>query len=103
MSDATNAHHAPPVREAATADDAYRAALAVIERVDPTVAAAIRGELESQRTQLKLIASENYASPATLLAMGNWLSDKYAEGTVGHRFYAGCEQVDVIEARAVEL
>jgi glycine hydroxymethyltransferase len=67
------------------------------------IAGAIRGELDNQRTQLKLIASENYASPATLLAMGNWLSDKYAEGTVGHRFYAGCEHVDVIEARAVEL
>jgi glycine hydroxymethyltransferase len=85
------------------ATDAYRAALDVIEAVEPTIAGAIRGELHNQRTQLKLIASENYASPATLLAMGNWLSDKYAEGTVGHRFYAGCEQVDVVEARAAEL
>jgi glycine hydroxymethyltransferase len=85
------------------AADAYRAALDVIEAVEPTIAGAIRGELQNQRTQLKLIASENYASPATLLAMGNWLSDKYAEGTVGHRFYAGCAQVDVVEARAAEL
>jgi glycine hydroxymethyltransferase len=85
------------------AADAYRAALDVIEAVEPTVAGAIRGELQNQRTQLKLIASENYASPATLLAMGNWLSDKYAEGTIGHRFYAGCAQVDVVEARAAEL
>jgi glycine hydroxymethyltransferase len=83
--------------------DAYRAALDVIEAVEPTIARAIRGELANQRSQLKLIASENYASPATLLAMGNWLSDKYAEGTVGHRFYAGCEYVDVVEARAAEL
>jgi glycine hydroxymethyltransferase len=82
---------------------AYTAALDVIEAVEPTIAGAIRDELDSQRRQLKLIASENYASPATLLAMGNWLSDKYAEGTVGHRFYAGCEQVDVVEARAAEL
>src|SRR5688572_3971978 len=85
------------------ADTAYRAALDVIEAVEPTIAGAIRGELQNQRSQLKLIASENYASPATLLAMGNWFSDKYAEGTVGHRFYAGCEYVDVVEARAAEL
>ncbi|HEX8802529.1 MAG TPA: glycine hydroxymethyltransferase [Acidimicrobiales bacterium] len=82
---------------------AYAAALDVIGAVEPTVAGAIRAELESQRRQLKLIASENYASPAVLLAMGNWFSDKYAEGTIGHRFYAGCEQVDVVEARAAEL
>ncbi len=82
---------------------AVRSALAVIGRVDPIIADAIAGELGNQRHQLKLIASENYASPATLLAMGNWLSDKYAEGTVGHRFYAGCEFVDIVEARASEL
>ncbi|MGH9234788.1 MAG: glycine hydroxymethyltransferase [Acidimicrobiales bacterium] len=85
------------------ATDAYRAALDVVEAAEPTIAGAIRGELANQRSQLKLIASENYASPATLLAMGTWLSDKYAEGTVGHRFYAGCEYVDVVEARAAEL
>jgi glycine hydroxymethyltransferase len=87
---------------AAAANDAHRAALSVIEAVDPVISGAIRGELANQRSQLKLIASENYASMATLLAMGNWFSDKYAEGTIGHRFYAGCEVVDVIEARAVE-
>ncbi len=81
---------------------AYRAALEVIGAVEPRVAAAIVGELENQRHQLKLIASENYASPAVLLAMGNWLSDKYAEGTPGHRFYAGCEYVDEIELLAAE-
>jgi glycine hydroxymethyltransferase len=89
--------------ENSPATDAYRAALDVVEAVEPTIAGAIRGELDNQRSQLKLIASENYASPATLLAMGTWLSDKYAEGTVGHRFYAGCEYVDVVEARAAEL
>ena len=52
---------------------------------------------------MKLIASENYASPAVLLAMGNWLSDKYAEGAPGHRLYAGCDNVDVIESRVDEL
>jgi glycine hydroxymethyltransferase len=79
---------------------AASAALEVIAAAEPDVAAAIAGELASQRRQLKLIASENYASPAVLLAMGNWLSDKYAEGTVGHRFYAGCEMVDRVESIA---
>jgi glycine hydroxymethyltransferase len=81
---------------------AYRAGLDVVRAVEPRVADAIAGELASQRRQLKLIASENYASPAVLLAMGNWLSDKYAEGTPGHRFYAGCEHVDEIETLAAE-
>jgi len=81
---------------------AFGAGLEVVRAVEPRVAAAIAGELENQRRQLKLIASENYASPAVLLAMGNWLSDKYAEGTPGHRFYAGCEQVDVVETVAAE-
>jgi len=81
---------------------AYRSAMQVIAAAAPDVAGAIVGELESQRRQLKLIASENYASPAVLLAMGNWLSDKYAEGTPGHRFYAGCEMVDRIETLATD-
>jgi glycine hydroxymethyltransferase len=85
-----------------TAAEAFQAANATIAAVEPAVARAIRAELDSQRRQLKLIASENYASPAVLLAMGNWLSDKYAEGTPGHRFYAGCEAVDEIETLASE-
>jgi glycine hydroxymethyltransferase len=76
--------------------------LEAIAAVEPDVAAAISGELGSQRRQLKLIASENYASPAVLLAMGNWLSDKYAEGTTRSRFYAGCEYVDKVEAIAAD-
>ena len=79
---------------------AYSAALETIAAAEPDVAAAIAGELASQRRQLKLIASENYASPAVLLAMGNWLSDKYAEGTTGRRMYAGCEMVDRVESLA---
>ncbi len=79
---------------------AVRSALSVIGSVEPAVAAAITDELTAQRESLKLIASENYASMAVLLAMGNWLSDKYAEGTPGHRFYAGCAQVDRIEELA---
>ncbi|MFD0786719.1 glycine hydroxymethyltransferase, partial [Micromonospora azadirachtae] len=81
---------------------AFRSALEVIRAVEPRVAGAIAAELADQRESLKLIASENYASPATLLAMGNWFSDKYAEGTIGRRFYAGCQNVDTVEALAAE-
>lgn len=87
---------------AATTSDAYRAALDVIASVEPRVADATRKELADQRASLKLIASENYASPAVLLTMGTWFSDKYAEGTIGHRFYAGCQNVDTVEALAAE-
>src|SRR5438034_11837736 len=82
---------------------AFRAALDVVGAALPEVADSIRQELADQRSHLKLIASENFASPAVLLAMGNWLSDKYAEGSPGHRFYAGCDNVDVIESRVDEL
>jgi glycine hydroxymethyltransferase len=87
---------------AQTASTAYRAALQVIESVEPRIAEATRKELADQRDSLKLIASENYASPAVLLTMGSWFSDKYAEGTIGHRFYAGCQNVDTVEAVAAE-
>src|SRR6476661_8776358 len=87
---------------AKTTSTAYDAALEVIASVEPRVAQATRQELADQRSSLKLIASENYASPAVLLTMGTWFSDKYAEGTVGHRFYAGCQNVDTVEALAAE-
>ncbi|MGY1711609.1 glycine hydroxymethyltransferase [Geodermatophilus sp. SYSU D00758] len=92
----------PPTPTAAAASAAYASALEVIGAVEPRVAEAIGAELADQRASLKLIASENYASPAVLLTMGNWFSDKYAEGTVGHRFYAGCQNVDTVEALAAE-
>ena len=82
--------------------NAYRQALEVIGQVEPRIAEATRAELDDQRGSLKLIASENYASPAVLLTMGTWFSDKYAEGTVGHRFYAACQNVDTVEALAAE-
>src|SRR5439155_22944874 len=91
-----------PRYDAATVSSAYRDALAVIAAVEPTIAGAIRSELADQRSSLKLIASENYASPAVLLTMGTWLSDKYAEGTVGHRFYAGCQNIDTVEQAAAD-
>ncbi len=88
--------------DAAAASTAYNSALQVIGAVEPNVAGAIRQELADQRASLKLIASENYASPAVLLTMGQWMSDKYAEGTVGHRFYAGCQNIDTVEQLAAD-
>src|SRR4051812_21583698 len=91
-----------PSSELSAESAAFRSALEVVRSVEPRIADAIAKELHDQRESLKLIASENYASPAVLLAMGNWLSDKYAEGTIGRRFYAGCQNVDTVEAVAVE-
>ena len=68
-----------------------------VERQDPEVWAAIAGEIERQRNGLEMIASENYTSPAVMQAMGSVLTNKYAEGYPGHRYYGGCEFVDVAE------
>jgi len=80
----------------------YVANLDVVGRSYPAVAAGIIKELLDQRRYLKLIASENYCSYAVQSAMGNLLTDKYAEGFIGKRFYAGCENVDVIEQLACD-
>jgi glycine hydroxymethyltransferase len=76
---------------------AYLANLDCVSRVAPEVARSIVRELADQRRNIKLIASENYSSLATQCAMGNLLTDKYAEGIPHHRFYAGCDNVDSIE------
>ncbi len=68
-----------------------------IERQDPAVWAAISGEIDRQRNGLEMIASENYTSPAVMQAVGSVLTNKYAEGYPGHRYYGGCEFVDVAE------
>jgi len=81
---------------------ACMASLDAVGEVYPLIAESIVQELKDQRKYLKLIASENYSSLPVQLAMGNWLTDKYSEGYAGHRFYAGCENVDVIEAAAVD-
>jgi glycine hydroxymethyltransferase len=81
---------------------AYLCNLSETAQVAPEVAASIVKELESQRRQVKLIASENYCSLAVQFAMGNLLTDKYAEGVPYHRFYAGTENVDAVEALAAE-
>ena len=80
----------------------YIANLSEVAKVVPEMAKSIVKELADQRSNLKLIASENYSSIATQLAMGNLLTDKYAEGFARHRFYAGCDNVDDIEAYACE-
>lgn len=82
---------------------AFYASLDVLRDTSPTIATAILQELQDQRQNLKLIASENYSSLATQLASGNLLTDKYAEGYPSHRFYAGCDNVDTIESEAAEL
>lgn len=74
---------------------------------DPAVAAALEGELARERETIELIASENYTSPAVMQAVGSVLTNKYAEGYPRHRYYGGCERVDVVEDlardRACEL
>ncbi len=80
----------------------FLAALDGIEKVSPLVVEKIIQELKDQRTFLKLIASENYSSLAVQQAMGNLLTDKYAEGISKRRFYAGCDNVDAIETYASE-
>lgn len=82
---------------------AYLANLEQINKVSPEVVRAIIAEIKDQRSHLKMIASENYSSLAVQLAQANLFTDKYAEGYPEHRFYAGCENVDLIEGRAVDL
>jgi glycine hydroxymethyltransferase len=71
--------------------------LDILAAADPAVADAARAELHRQREDLELIASENYASRAVIAAMGTVLTNKYAEGLPGRRYYGGCEHVDVVE------
>src|SRR6516164_6384750 len=73
-----------------------------IEGFDPELAAAIAGERRRQEEHVELIASENYASPRVLEAQGSVLTNKYAEGYPGKRYYGGCEHVDVVESLAIE-
>ena len=73
-----------------------------LRRDDPDVSAAILDEMRRQREGLELIASENFVSPAVMEAMGTPLTNKYAEGYPGKRYYGGCEYVDVVERLAIE-
>jgi glycine hydroxymethyltransferase len=73
-----------------------------LEDLDPQIAAAIQGEIRREQRQIELIASENFASPAVLEAQGSVLTNKYAEGYPGRRYYGGCEFVDVAEQVAID-
>src|SRR4051812_18996705 len=74
----------------------------ILERQDPDIWQAIQGERRRQQLGLEMIASENYASPAVMAAQGSCLTNKYAEGYPGRRYYGGCEHVDVVEKLAIE-
>ncbi|MGI8521216.1 MAG: serine hydroxymethyltransferase, partial [Actinomycetota bacterium] len=80
---------------------------AAVEKIDPAAAEAMLAEAHRQNSKIELIASENFSSPAVLAALGTPLTNKYAEGYPGRRYYGGCEHVDVVEelaiARAKEL
>ena len=73
-----------------------------VEKIDPQVAEAILDEVHRENSKLELIASENFSSPAVLAALGTPLTNKYAEGYPGKRYYGGCEYVDVVENLAIE-
>ena len=77
-------------------------AIGLIARTDKEVADAMQLELDRQRNKLELIASENIVSPAVMAAMGSVLTNKYAEGYPGKRYYGGCEYVDIVENIAIE-
>ncbi|MCR5063467.1 MAG: glycine hydroxymethyltransferase, partial [Treponema sp.] len=79
---------------------AYVANLQQVAAVGPDIAASIVNELENQRSHLKLVASENYCSLNVQAAMGNLLTDKYAEGYPEHRYYGGCVNIDAVENTA---
>jgi glycine hydroxymethyltransferase len=74
----------------------------ILQQADPDVFAAIQGERKRQQFGLEMIASENYTSPAVMAAQGSCLTNKYAEGYPGKRYYGGCEFVDVAEKLAIE-
>ena len=83
-------------------DTFYGPDFELLSKQDPDIAAVLLAELHRQQTNLQLIASENFTSRAVLAAMGSTLSNKYAEGYPGKRYYGGCEEVDVAETIAIE-
>ena len=76
--------------------------IGLVEKADPELAAAMNRELTRQRENIELIASENIVSPAVMAAMGSVLTNKYAEGYPGHRYYGGCQYVDQVEQIAID-
>jgi glycine hydroxymethyltransferase len=80
----------------------YAASWEALQKTDPEIARAIANELDRERSTLRLIASENYTSPAVLAALASTMNNKYAEGYPGKRYYGGCEFVDVAERLAID-
>ncbi len=76
--------------------------VSTVAHIDPEIWAAIQRENQRQEDHIELIASENYASPAVMAAQGSQLTNKYAEGYPGKRYYGGCENVDVVEQLAID-
>ena len=89
----------PPCR---TADRCFDRVTSTLAAVDPEFASIIERENQRQEEHIELIASENYASPAVMAAQGSQLTNKYAEGYPGKRYYGGCEFVDVVEQLAID-
>ena len=73
-----------------------------VRMTDPEIAGAIEDEMQRQNDHIELIASENWVSKAVMAAMGSPLTNKYAEGYSGKRYYGGCQYIDVIETLAIE-
>ena len=80
----------------------YGSDYAALEALDPEIAGVLQSELTRIRSGLQLIASENLSSPAVLTALGSTLSNKYAEGYPGRRYYGGCSEVDNAEQIAID-
>src|SRR3984885_10364183 len=76
--------------------------MTILERQDPDIWQAIHGERRRQQQGLEMIASENFTSPAVMAAQGSVLTNKYAEGYPGRRYYGGCEFVDAVERLAID-
>src|SRR5512139_1324509 len=90
-------HHLHPAR-----GTMFNRATHTVQAVDPEIFAAIQNEHRRQEQHIELIASENYTSPAVMAAQGSQLTNKYAEGYPGKRYYGGCEFVDIAESLAIE-
>ena len=73
-----------------------------VKKIDPEIARAIEDEVQRQNDHIELIASENWVSKAVMAAMGSPLTNKYAEGYSGKRYYGGCQVIDVVETIAIE-
>ncbi len=92
----------PATDPIADRNDANRFFTATLEQGDPEIFGAVKGELGRQRHEIELIASENIVSKAVLEAQGSVLTNKYAEGYPGNRYYGGCKWVDIVENVAIE-